>query len=324
MKQFNRLPRWLKVLLPATLVSLCVAINAIAFTEIVESIQARSAAMTARPQLQSPPVDPVEKTVVSTTTVTLPAEPGTQSDPFPSAGAAAVGAEASRKISENVSVNASGTVPANASESRSLEVSPTASLSDSPVPPAETVKYGHQPYAEAEAVAMVPIASYAEGESQRVEMLHPDAAKALFDLVAAARADGLWIVPASGYRTIAQQRMLFDAQIVKTGSPAAAAAVSAPPGYSEHHTGYAVDLADGSLPQNQDISDSFSQTDAYQWLLANAANHGFELSFPNNNPQGISFEPWHWRYVGTETAQVVFGKKQPSVDTRNATDGIVE
>lgn len=119
MKQFNRLPRWLKVLLPATLVSLCVAINAIAFTEIVESIQARSAAMTARPQLQSPPVDPVEKTVVSTTTVTLPAEPGTQSDPFPSAGAAAVGAEASRKISENVSVNASGTVPANASESRS-------------------------------------------------------------------------------------------------------------------------------------------------------------------------------------------------------------
>lgn len=331
MKQFNRLPRWLRILLPATLVSISVAINAIALTEIVESIQTRSTAFKARPQLQVSPAKLAGSSIASEATAASPA--GRSSDASPEAAS-----NFSSEMSSGVASGAySGALPPavrELSEASGTAVSTDVSTTGSSSRAAVTVddaaidtaaaKYGHKPYDEVETAAMVPVASYAEGESQRVEMLHPDAAKALFDLVAAARVDGVWIVPASGYRTIAQQRTIFNAQIAKTGSPEAAAVVSAPPGYSEHHTGYAVDLADGSLPQNQDISDSFGETAAYRWLLANAPSHGFELSFPENNPQGISFEPWHWRYVGTDTAQVMFGQKQPSVDTRNATDDIVE
>ncbi|MEL6604000.1 MAG: M15 family metallopeptidase [Cyanobacteria bacterium J06614_10] len=337
MKQFNRLPRWLRVLLPAALVSICVAINAIALTEIVESIQTRSAAIKARPQLAEPAGSSTapESTAASPTDRSFDAFPeissGVASGAYSGALPPAVRELSKDKATPKTTVSATDSP---AIEASGTTVSTDVSTAGSPSGTALTIddaaidtaaaKYGHKPYDEGETAAMVPVASYAEGESQRVEMLHPDAAKALFDLVAAARVDGVWIVPASGYRTIAQQRTIFNAQIAKTGSPEAAAVVSAPPGYSEHHTGYAVDLADGSLPQNQDISDSFGETEAYRWLLTNAPSHGFELSFPENNPQGISFEPWHWRYVGTDTAQVVFGQKQPSVDTRNATNDIVE
>ena len=171
---------------------------------------------------------------------------------------------------------------------------------------------------------MVQVASYPEGDRQRTEKMHPEAAKALLDMVAAARADGIWLVPASGFRTFAQQRTLFNAQVAKKGSPEAAAKISAPPGYSEHHTGYAIDLTDGTVAQTQDISPAFAATPAYQWLVNNAAAHGFELSFPENNPQGISFEPWHWRYVGSPQAKLTFGKKQPSETISGGTERILE
>jgi len=73
--------------------------------------------------------------------------------------------------------------------------------------------------------------------------------------------------------------------------------VSAPPGHSEHHTGYAVDIGDGNNPSTN-LQESFENTAAYRWLEANASRYSFELSFPRDNLQGISYEPWHWRFVG--------------------------
>jgi len=73
---------------------------------------------------------------------------------------------------------------------------------------------------------------------------------------------------------------------------------SAPGGYSEHHTGYAVDI--------NCVSDNFVNTKEYKWLLEHAHEYGFELSFPKNNAQGIGFEPWHWRFIGTEKAKQTF------------------
>ena len=67
---------------------------------------------------------------------------------------------------------------------------------------------------------------------------------------------------------------------------------SAPPGFSEHHTGLAIDI--NSLEQN------FKDTKEYAWLKVHAAEYGFEMSFPENNNQGLGFEPWHWRFVGKE------------------------
>jgi D-alanyl-D-alanine carboxypeptidase len=152
---------------------------------------------------------------------------------------------------------------------------------------------------------MLIIASYATGEYQRFERLAPDASLALLKLIYTARNDGVWIVPVSGFRNISDQEKLFDAQIQRRGSPEAAAKLSAPPGYSEHHTGYAIDVTDGRFPK-QDITYNFATTDAFKWLTIYAKEFGFEMSFPENNSQGVSYEPWHWRFVGSNEAKEIF------------------
>lgn len=128
--------------------------------------------------------------------------------------------------------------------------------------------------------------------------LRRNAAQSYREMSAVAQATGIRLVPISGFRSIADQEFLFfrraQAQSLR---PEQRAEVSAPPGYSEHHTGYAIDISDGSSPQT-DLEVSFEQTPAFGWLQANGARFGFELSFPRDNPQGISYEPWHWRYVG--------------------------
>lgn len=170
-----------------------------------------------------------------------------------------------------------------------------------------STKLGHFPYAEANQNQLMTISSYAQHEYQRYEKLHSEAALALMKLIYAARDEGVWIIPVSGFRTITDQEKLFQAQVRKTGSDAAAAKISAPPGYSEHHTGYAIDLADGHYP-NQDITSAFQQTGAFRWLTQHASEFGFEMSFPPNNFQGVSYEPWHWRFVGSSQASMIFAK----------------
>jgi zinc D-Ala-D-Ala carboxypeptidase len=166
-------------------------------------------------------------------------------------------------------------------------------------------KLGHFPYGETSTQDLTYIGSYAENENQRFEQLSLDAALVLMKLIYAARTERVWIVPVSGFRSVAQQEKLYKAQIQRRGSEASAAKVSAPPGYSEHHTGYAVDLADGNYPK-QDISFKFAESEAFRWLKLHAREFGFELSFPENNSQGVSYEPWHWRFIGSTEAGTVF------------------
>ncbi|MEC4986371.1 MAG: M15 family metallopeptidase [Oscillatoria sp. PMC 1068.18] len=169
--------------------------------------------------------------------------------------------------------------------------------------------YGHFRYSQADTKILTVISSYGTGEYQRFESLQTEAAKELMEMIYAARQDGIWLVPVSGFRDLETQKQLFEAQVKRRGSAEEAAQVSAPPGYSEHHTGYAVDLADGNFP-NQDLTREFENTPAYQWLKTNAQKFGFELSFPANNFQGISYEPWHWRYIGSQKAKTIFKNSQ--------------
>lgn len=192
---------------------------------------------------------------------------------------------------------------------------PTTNVSSKLVSPRKTDQrlsgkpsLGHLPFVEGNSSQMLTVASYGPGEYQRFERLDPQAALALMKLIYAARYEGVWIIPVSGFRSIADQEKLFEAQIQKLGSPEAAAKLSAPPGYSEHHTGYAIDLADGHF-QKQDITYNFATTDAFKWLNLHAKEFGFELSFPQNNSQAVSYEPWHWRFVGSPEAQAIFRKK---------------
>jgi D-alanyl-D-alanine carboxypeptidase len=67
--------------------------------------------------------------------------------------------------------------------------------------------------------------------------------------------------------------------------------VNAPPGFSEHHTGRAVDVA---TPGSRPLTEDFESTQAFAWLQRRAAEFGFSMSYPRDNPCGFVYEPWHW------------------------------
>jgi D-alanyl-D-alanine carboxypeptidase len=163
-----------------------------------------------------------------------------------------------------------------------------------------TVSILHNEVAENE---LVVVGMYRQ--SGRVVKMCADAAAALLSLMTQARAAGVTIVPISGFRTIARQESLFQNAIVKYGSEDAAARWVARPGHSEHHTGLAIDLGDQENPAC-DVEPPFEEARAFKWLKENAAQFGFELSYPRNNSYGINYEPWHWRFTGTPAAKEIF------------------
>jgi zinc D-Ala-D-Ala carboxypeptidase len=167
------------------------------------------------------------------------------------------------------------------------------------------VSYGHFAYPQGNPNQMMIVGSYATNKDQRYEAMNRDAGLAFMNMTYAAREEGVWIIPVSGFRNIQQQHKLFQDQIKRRGSAKEAAKISAPPGYSEHHTGFALDLTDGKFSK-QDINVNFEKTDAFRWLTRRGKEFGFELSFPRNNRQGVIYEPWHWRYVGSQDAVAVF------------------
>lgn len=158
----------------------------------------------------------------------------------------------------------------------------------------------HFPYTEAAPSELQPIVtgSYIK--------LRKTAAKQFQAMEVAARAAGISIVPISGFRSVKdQQPLFFDIKAQRGETTTKRAEVSAPPGYSEHHTGYAVDVGDGTVPATN-LSSNFDKTRAFKWLSTNAAYFSFEMSFPKDNPQGVSYEPWHWRFVGDQQSLETF------------------
>lgn len=77
-----------------------------------------------------------------------------------------------------------------------------------------------------------------------------------------------------------------------------------PPGYSEHNCGLAADL---NSPEHTDLTEDFENTEAFRWLSAHAVEYGFILRYPKNAEAvtEITYEPWHWRYVGAENAALL-------------------
>lgn len=161
---------------------------------------------------------------------------------------------------------------------------------------------GHFAYQEA------PVAELQAIVPNGTIRLRKAAAQKFQAMAAAARSQGVILVPISGFRSISEQQYLFFDVKAQRGQVAAERAqVSAPPGYSEHHTGYAMDIGDGNVPATN-LSPSFEKTAAFRWLQANAPYYSFELSFPKNNKQGVSYEPWHWRFVGDRDSLETFYK----------------
>jgi LAS superfamily LD-carboxypeptidase LdcB len=137
---------------------------------------------------------------------------------------------------------------------------------------------------------------YVQSE-KRDQFFHGDAMKFLENLLDRAKRDGHDIKIVSAYRS-------FDEQIDVKGQHthiygSGANAFSADQGYSEHQLGTTVDFTVEGI---NGANASFAQTESYKWLLDNAHRYGFTLSYPENN-SFYDFEPWHWRFVGTELAR---------------------
>lgn len=156
---------------------------------------------------------------------------------------------------------------------------------------------GHLPYGDAAPSELVtlPAELAVNGCTVRRDML-PD----LVRLLSAAASDpvaGGRILALSCHRSIERQQGVFCRE---GGTAAADRAISvAPPGHSEHATGYAIDFA--FRPRRGDCPDAeacVAATPGFRWLVANAPRYGFEMSFPAGNRQRVKWEPWHWRWVG--------------------------
>ncbi len=182
-------------------------------------------------------------------------------------------------------------------------IQPAANPTAAPIGPSS--EFNHLPYKEADPARLQPVGTFARDDFERTERLDLEAANAFIIMVREAQAQGVNLMPISGFRSVAEQQGLFAEQTERYGSEVAAAKLSAPPEHSEHHTGYAFDMGDRHRPDT-DLASQFAETTAYQWLLNNAFIFGFEQSFPKNNAQGVNFEPWHWRYVQSERALQIF------------------
>ena len=101
-----------------------------------------------------------------------------------------------------------------------------------------------------------------------------------------------------------QNDIFYSLKSIRNQEASERGKVSAPPGYSEHSTGFAIDIGDATQRET-DFETEFENTDAYRWLINNATKFHFKLSFNKDNKY-IDYEPWHWRYEGSIEALKIF------------------
>lgn len=125
-------------------------------------------------------------------------------------------------------------------------------------------------------------------------MLTPTAAQAWQRLTTAASLDGVDLHIVSAFRSVKRQVDIIERKIRQGLSIEKILEFSAPPFFSEHHTGCAIDV---STAGSEDLEPEFEETDAFAWLTMHAGDYGFEMSFRINNVSGYAYEPWHWRFM---------------------------
>ena len=125
----------------------------------------------------------------------------------------------------------------------------------------------------------------------RERQLTPQAASRWAELQAAAHRDGVTLLLVSAFRSLEYQRQIFERKLAAGQSLEQILKVNAPPGYSEHHTGRAVDL---TTPGCSPLSEEFETTAAFDWLVRHGRRFDFAMTYPRENPFGVAYEPWHW------------------------------
>lgn len=132
--------------------------------------------------------------------------------------------------------------------------------------------------------------------SGREHYLVPQAAEAWKNMKSAALADGISIYIVSGFRSIDRQIEIIRRKLDNGHEINKILEINAPPGFSEHHTGRAIDVATYGGPI---LEVEFELTTAFYWMQNRANDFGFYLSYPAGNSLGYQYEPWHWCYRET-------------------------
>ncbi|WP_407272925.1 D-alanyl-D-alanine carboxypeptidase family protein [Radiobacillus sp. PE A8.2] len=138
------------------------------------------------------------------------------------------------------------------------------------------------------------------------KQMRQEAATALEQLFYASNEQaGLNLVAASGYRSYATQKQIYENN-VKTKGEAHANQFSAKPGTSEHQSGLAMDVTTADVGFS--LVQSFKETEEGTWLAEHAHEYGFIIRYLEGKSDitGYAYEPWHCRYVGTEMATEIY------------------
>ena len=130
---------------------------------------------------------------------------------------------------------------------------------------------------------------------EREQWLAPRAARAFLRMHEDARSNGIELHIVSAFRSARYQLGILTRKCERGQSIDEILRVSAAPGYSEHHSGRALDL---TTPGFAALEEEFERSPAFAWLQRHAARFGFALSYPRGNAHGIAYEPWHWCWHG--------------------------
>jgi D-alanyl-D-alanine carboxypeptidase len=110
----------------------------------------------------------------------------------------------------------------------------------------------------------------------------------------AAARDGIVLQVVSAFRSVERQRRIFERKLAAGQTLIDILRVNALPGCSEHHSGRALDV---TTPGVEPLTEAFEETEAFAWLTRSADECGLRLSYPRDNPFGVSYEPWHWYFL---------------------------
>lgn len=125
----------------------------------------------------------------------------------------------------------------------------------------------------------------------RMQQLTPAAAARWQQMVELAGDDGVRLLIVSGFRSFEYQAQLIRKKLVAGLAIEEILQVNAAPGFSQHHTGVAVDIA---TPGSRPLTEEFADSNAFAWLSDNALQFGFSMTYPPDNQYGFIYEPWHW------------------------------
>jgi len=139
-----------------------------------------------------------------------------------------------------------------------------------------------------EEVNLVEIEKDVFGRPQRLSI---NASNLWSAMKAQAEKEGVLLQVVSAYRSVFQQERIIQQKLDQGQSISKILEVVAAPGYSEHHTGLALDITTSGCDP---LTELFELTAAFSWLNKRAIKYSFSLSYPRDNGGGVSYEPWHW------------------------------